>query len=1647
MQGVRQAFVMLILLLLTSIGPILSDNSEPLFEVEGVDFTSESLDLTSIAQHWSELQSVGLTEIEFQEASGILRLQAGEFDPLLSEGPSIDYPFQNSQDHLRTGFAIIQLHRSDGTILESLEKDYSITPLDFLSDEGWLVRLPSPPSYSLELLQNDERVRWAGIQHPGWRIHSDLVVETSISHLALIPSSDLAFGGLGSLSLDLLKMGAEEVWCGIGQCEVKLHPSMQQIFIHNIMNDGRVIWTEPTHGLVLHNAVAGGIVGLNEVSANAPFTLDGSGETIAITDTGIDQDHPDVLGRVAGVYTNFGLDPSPIDSNSGHGTHITLSALGDGTGDASTKGIAPSADLVMYALEHDPTGVFGRIGSIYDMLSDAEQKTARIAINAWGSNGNYGHYTADSRSVDMLVNDKNTVLPLFSAGDRGAQGSSQVSAPSTAKNVLSVGTSHTGSMAGSVANISSQGPSLDGRIKPDIVAPGMNICSGLAEEAKAPSGNTCASGTHSDGSTALYMSLSGSSHATAIAGGTTALVREFLREQIGINSPPASLIKAAVINGASDLGTPDIPNAQEGWGQINLERTVMPMDGNLELDTFYDHSKSLNPGFGLLYQFDMDPSHGVDITLAWTDMEGSANAGQSTSRLVNNLDLVFVDPSGNEWLGNDFSSGVSTTGGSADQTNNVERIKVNPGVLSTPGQWQIKVAHRGGTAQMFSLVVVANATLTPQSDLATFNGSIVPSSTEPLKNDIVSLQLAWINQGTQATSTFHVTLEDMTTGELLVDADRPALGPGKIDSFLLQWQFTITGTHSMRLSIDTLNQVVEMNDGVTGVNNNVWEQDIEVTALGVRVVALDSLGNAPISSEDRAASAIHTFDVWNQTGLDVPIHVLHEGTGQQTVTLSVTNVQVPQPGRPDFLLAPEDSWSKSVSAEGPYVVEGQGETGDFQMLTVRIDNNDADLSDPQEPRYARAGTFVVDITARYQLQPTVSHTQRITIIVPEVTAVNIGAAGITGLSASPGDSTGFSISVMNIGNKPAQYTVTCESENRWQIMLGNSNSSTLEFEPLNIKESLPMLIQIWVPPVSNGVPVAGSYDTVTCTVNSPTDQSLNFTQSVEVLVLAQESFDTDLYDDIGPIGPSASNRNVLVDTGQQVQLNLTVENTGNIEIDLDVQIQPSNPQWPIEVSYLTQTDSRVVSLTLQGGESATVRFILGVPQVAEEGEVNNFVIRTERTAQAFVSNTAVLKVRDDLSIDLNGPDSGVINTSISNEYSFGEFTVFNTGNAPLTLNWSHGLPDDNWFVGFANPSTYIEPREERTVRLGLIPPIRTSATDEAFSLVVTVSGFNNGRIIQSSVTVIIAVVDSMFANISVEDSTSAPFSSIARGDSVSQNIIVTNDGNIPLNGELITEVLNDAGNVTDAWVLSSSPDSIDELGVGESLVITITASPKDSAVKGFVQSTVSLSSNGNIIGILSIETSVESATGSEGLFSSLPLYITLPAIAVILFSALVLALRMKRTGELTDSGEELVAPDAFVNPDHLGTRRNDALDIGHAVDEIASGEVSADEIAAALAQSLDMPSLPAQSTVPSGLPPAGLPPLGGLTLPLGLPPAGMPPLPSAPLPAQPLPLPVPAPQPVQMPAVSGPPLPAAGLPDGWTMEQWKHYGQQWLDRQ
>ena len=118
---------------------------------------------------------------------------------------------------------------------------------------------------------------------------------------------------------------------------------------------------------------------------NASFTLNGSGEMIAIADTGLDQNHPDLVGRVAPTNTQFGLDPSPADRNSGHALHIAVSVLGDGTGDSNARGVAPAANLVMYALNTIQRNVWThRASDLRHACGDAEQMIARISVNAWG---------------------------------------------------------------------------------------------------------------------------------------------------------------------------------------------------------------------------------------------------------------------------------------------------------------------------------------------------------------------------------------------------------------------------------------------------------------------------------------------------------------------------------------------------------------------------------------------------------------------------------------------------------------------------------------------------------------------------------------------------------------------------------------------------------------------------------------------------------------------------------------------------------------------------------------------------------------------------------------------------------------------------------------------------------------------------------------------------------------------------------------------------------------------------------------------------------------------------------------------------------------------------------------------------------------
>ena len=468
---------------------------------------------------------------------------------------------------------------------------------------------------------------------------------------------------------------------------------------------------------------------------------------------------------------------------------------------------------------------------------------------------------------------------------------------------------------------------------------------------------------------------------------------------------------------------------------------------------------------------------------------------------------------------------------------------------------------------------------------------------------------------------------------------------------------------------------------------------------------------------------------------------------------------------------------------------------------------------------------------------------------------------------------------------------------------------------------------------------------------------------------------------------------------------------------------------------------------MDAGESTNVRLIFGVPFTAEEGDSNGFTIRTERTLSNFRQNITTLVVKDELGVSLTPPTGNHIDTVVSDVFSYGAFVVKNTGNTNLGLTWTHGLAPDGWSVGFANPTVYLEPREEKVVRFGLVPPPQTEVSDNAFEILIQVNATNSGRFVEASESVSIGVLPSTFGNITSQKDGEGLLQGISRTDGRTETFIIRNDGNVPLNGDLTAVLLDKEEVERQDWSITVDPSSVGELAVGATLEVAVTLSPLDDVERGASQLLINLTTSEGQISTLEQTVSVEIAEGSSGLFNILPPAVSGAIVAALLLGGVVLARRMKKSGELEDDGTSLVAPNTHANPDMLGERRDEALDLGSAVDELTSGEVSDEEIAQAIMQSMDLPSMPA--AVPQGLPPSGMPPAA---VPKGMPPAGMPPTPSKALPALPTPAPVPQPAPVVAPipspaAQQGPPLPPGGLPSGWTMEQWQHYGHEWLNRQ
>jgi hypothetical protein len=488
-----------------------------------------------------------------------------------------------------------------------------------------------------------------------------------------------------------------------------------------------VLWIEPAPRPKLYDEIASKIVGGPNPDGHATATqqlgFTGKDVIVGVADSGLNNGdaqtmHPDLAGRVD-AFLFYGQLESAADEHS-HGTHVTGIIAGNGaTGETDENGylyglgVAPQAHIVAQRI-FDADGNYEPPPSNEALTRDAVRRGAVIGSNSWGDD-TQGRYNLNAAEFDALVRDADGLTPggqpyvlEFSAGNAGP-GAQTIGSPAVAKNVIATGASQNdrpdffiySDGPDAMADFSSRGPAEDGRLKPDLVAPGTWIAS-----------------LQSASATDLYAWLpispnyqyqGGTSHSGPHVSGAAAVFVQYYRETHGGVTPSPALVKAALINSADDMadeaGTEPVPNVDEGWGRANLANLIGSarrfelVDQTLLLTNRQSFEERIVVG---------KPDQPLKITLVYTDVPGFPAA---IPALVNDLDLEVVGPTGTLYRGNQFDQGDSVPNPDAgDHLNNVEAVHV---LSPEPGQYLVRVRAQNVVEDVFH-----RTNAPPQQDFA-----------------------------------------------------------------------------------------------------------------------------------------------------------------------------------------------------------------------------------------------------------------------------------------------------------------------------------------------------------------------------------------------------------------------------------------------------------------------------------------------------------------------------------------------------------------------------------------------------------------------------------------------------------------------------------------------------------------------------------------------------------------------------------------------------------------------------------------------------------------------------------------------------------------------------------------------------------------
>jgi len=416
--------------------------------------------------------------------------------------------------------------------------------------------------------------------------------------------------------------------------------------------------------------------------------------TVAVVDGGlVRKTHQEFMeaGRSSVVISNNN------SSFADHATHVAGTIIADGD-DAKAKGVASKATLYSYTFADS---------SFADSAVRIYQKDSVLFSNhsyGYSEKIKLGEYDSEASKQDRAVS-ANPYLNIFEAAGNDGENSDypsfgKIKGPGNSKNILTIGALNTNGSG--VARFSSNGPSKDGRIKPELCARGESVYSTAAS------------------SDTDYFWMDGTSMATPSATGIGVLVAQAYKQKTGGYDIRHDVLKATLINTAVDKGRAG-PDFDAGFGMIDAKAAVDVIN-TLATDRPLIYADTITHGESRSLEFVMPTSGLFKATLSWVDPEASPSARNA---LVNDIDMWLENSAGKKFYpytldaNNPTALAVNTKQNHVDNNEQIE-VKNLPA-----GNYTLVIKGREivSSAQEFALVsniAIADAS---QSQLA----SVEPS--------------------------------------------------------------------------------------------------------------------------------------------------------------------------------------------------------------------------------------------------------------------------------------------------------------------------------------------------------------------------------------------------------------------------------------------------------------------------------------------------------------------------------------------------------------------------------------------------------------------------------------------------------------------------------------------------------------------------------------------------------------------------------------------------------------------------------------------------------------------------------------------------------------------------------------------------------